>query len=303
MNDTSPPAPNWQERTIDDDKPIQDSLVTGLYLLVVHGDETGRRYRLNPEDVLTLGRSADATIVINDNRISGIHCKVVRTAAGVHVEDNNSRNGTYIDDRRIDKAPLNMNGQLRLGRTVMRLEMKSDEEIAREEELFKAATTDPLTRIPNRRWFTERATDEIEFSRRHQRPLCVVMLDVDHFKKINDTYGHPIGDLVLSALAGVLHEQKRTEDLLCRYGGEEFILLLRETQLPQAEVFCNRLRTAVESFAFRWGEVKVLVTVSMGVAAYRTDDALESLIRRADEALYGAKQNGRNRVYCEKNSG
>ena len=293
--------PNWQERTLDDDKPIQDTPSTGLYLLMVHGDETGRRHRLNLNEIVTLGRSADATIVINDNRISGIHCTVVRTAHGVMVEDHHSRNGTYIDDKRIaEKTPLHMDAQLRLGRTVMRLEMKSDEEIAREEKLFKDATTDPLTRIPNRRWFTERAVDEIEFSRRHQRSLCVVMLDVDHFKKINDNYGHPIGDLVLSTLAGVLFEQKRAEDLLCRYGGEEFILLLRETQMPQAVVFCNRLRVAVESFAFCWGEVKVPVSVSIGISAHRADDTLEKLIQRADEALYTAKQNGRNRVESEK---
>jgi two-component system cell cycle response regulator len=289
-------ASGWQDRTLDDDKPIRDTPETSLYLLVIHGEETGRRFRLKPGDEITIGRSEDALIVLHDNRVSSLHCTVTREPGGVTVEDHNSRNGTFIDGERVDRTPLRLGAQLRIGRTVMRLEMKSDEEIAREEELFKAATTDPLTRIPNRRWFTERALEEIEFCRRHNRALCVMMLDVDHFKKINDSHGHQVGDLVLSTLAGVLHEQKRAEDLLCRFGGEEFILLLRETTLDKAVIFCERLRVVVETHPFCWGELKVPVTVSIGVSALIPESTLEQLIQKADEALYSAKQQGRNRV-------
>lgn len=294
MNDTD--DNNWQERTLDDDKPIRETPETSLYLLVIHGEATGRRFRLKVGDEITIGRSSDATIVLNDSRVSSLHCTVARTDSGAHVEDHNSRNGTFLDGERVDRKPLRLDAQLRVGRTVLRLEMKSDEEIAREEELFKAATTDPLTRIPNRRWFTERALEEIEFCRRHSRPLCVLMLDVDHFKKINDSHGHQIGDMVLSSLAGVLHDQKRAEDLLCRFGGEEFILLLRETPLDKGLVFCERLRAAIEAHAFQWGEIRVPVTASIGIAQHDGPSTLESLIQRADEALYSAKQHGRNRV-------
>jgi len=188
---------------------------------------------------------------------------------------------------------------LRVGHSLFRIEFKSDAEIAREEDLFKAATTDPLTRVPNRRWFAERAREELEASKRHNRPLCLVMLDVDLFKSINDTHGHPIGDYVLASLAGLLCDRKRVEDFLCRYGGEEFVLLLRETNLESATIFCERVRSAVEQNSFVCGEIKVPVTVSIGISAVRPNDTLDQLIKRADDALYVAKGHGRNRIEKE----
>ena len=294
-----PPPQDWMERTQDDDSPIVDTPEVGLYLVIVLGTEQGRRFRLKPHQTLTLGRSADAEVVLNDNRVSSVHCRITRTPSSVTVEDNNSRNGTFVDEKRVQRATLRLESQLRVGHSVFRIEFKSDVEITREEDLFKAATTDPLTRVPNRRWFAERAREELEASKRHNRPLCLVMLDVDHFKSINDTHGHPIGDYVLASLAGLLCNRKRVEDFLCRYGGEEFVLLLRETTLDNAMIFCERVRATVEQNPFVCGEINVPVTISIGISVVRPDDTLDQLIQRADDALYAAKEHGRNRIEKE----
>jgi diguanylate cyclase (GGDEF)-like protein len=297
MNDP-PKPPDWAESTLDDDSPLSNLAMAGLYLTLIQGSELGRRFRLF--DQLTLGRSSKADIILNDDRVSGLHCHVIRVNDTVMVEDNHSRNGTFIDEVRVEgRTQLRLGANLRLGHSVFRLELKSEAEITREEDLFKAATTDPLTRVPNRRWFRERAREELESARRHNRPVCLVMLDVDHFKSINDTHGHSMGDYVLATLAGLLCDQKRIEDLLCRYGGEEFLLLLRETSIDNAMIFCERLRSSVQKHPFSCGEVTVQVTVSVGVAGLRSGETLEQLIERGDNALYSAKEAGRNRVVKE----
>jgi diguanylate cyclase (GGDEF)-like protein len=171
--------------------------------------------------------------------------------------------------------------------------------IMREEELYRAATTDPLTRIPNRRWFFERAEDELSFSCRHRIPVSAVMLDIDYFKAVNDTHGHQAGDYVLMTLAGRLWNAKRQEDLLCRYGGEEFLIILRGTVQEDALAFCERFRAETEAAAFGFGGTTINVTVSMGVAALGRGDSLEHLVARADRALYKAKETGRNKVVAD----
>jgi diguanylate cyclase (GGDEF)-like protein len=174
------------------------------------------------------------------------------------------------------------------------------EAVMREDELCRAATTDPLTRIPNRRWLFERAVEDLSFAERHGTPLSIVMLDIDYFKKINDTYGHQGGDYVLMTLAGMLLEAKRQEDMVCRYGGEEFLVMLRGTAAPDALAFCERLRVLIEDREFGFGGTAIRMTVSMGVADHRVGDTLDSLIGRADKALYVAKNAGRNRVVIEE---
>jgi len=174
------------------------------------------------------------------------------------------------------------------------------EAVMREEELYRAATTDALTRIPNRRRLFERAADELSFAARHGIPLSVVMVDIDYFKQINDTFGHQAGDYVLMTLAGMIFEAKRQEDLICRYGGEEFLAMLRGTNAADALSFCERLRQETEDREFGFGDTTIRVTVSMGIAEFRASDSLESLVERADKALYVAKNTGRNRVVVDQ---
>ena len=166
-----------------------------------------------------------------------------------------------------------------------------------EEELQRLATTDTLTGILNRRQFFILAEQEVERSRRYDRTLALLLYDIDHFKQVNDTFGHQAGDIVLQELAKLVHEQLRRNDIEGRVGGEEFAVLLPETTISEAVVLAERIRGIIESFAINIGETSLHITASFGVTAVKENDvALDSIYKRADSALYEAKNAGRNRV-------
>lgn len=165
------------------------------------------------------------------------------------------------------------------------------------DEVQQLAITDGLTGLYNRRYFTELAQNEFERARRYKRNLCMMMFDIDHFKIVNDTYGHPFGDKVLQAIANVCTEKLRDVDALSRYGGEEFIALIVEANLSSARKVAERLRREVEKMVTHNEKGDVSVTVSIGLAEQNEDTpTLETLIARADQAMYVAKHKGRNRV-------
>jgi diguanylate cyclase (GGDEF)-like protein/PAS domain S-box-containing protein len=163
-------------------------------------------------------------------------------------------------------------------------------------EVTRLSTTDPLTGLSNRRHFAEAAKLEIVRARRYRRPLSAVMVDLDHFKRVNDTYGHATGDRVLVAVARLCIRLARTTDLKARLGGEEFCLLLPETAAESSRVLAERLRGDVEALPFDADGRAFRITVSMGISLYVPGDEVESLVGRADAALYAAKASGRNRV-------
>lgn len=163
--------------------------------------------------------------------------------------------------------------------------------------LATLATKDPLTATNNRHMFTELFTKERANSKRYKTDLSIVMIDLDHFKAVNDTYGHNIGDHVLKSFAMIVQEVIREADIFARWGGEEFILLLRHTTSTDAFLVAEKVRLGVEQYNF---ESVGRVTCSLGVAAVHAEDTLESAIEKADKALYEAKNSGRNRtVTCE----
>ncbi len=155
---------------------------------------------------------------------------------------------------------------------------------------------DPLTGLFNRRHLEEELRKEIDRADRHGRPLALAMLDADHFKRINDGHGHQAGDEVLRAIARRCQNRLRSHDLIGRYGGEEFVIVFPETTLAEAAVVAERLRAAVTEQRIEGGGAKLSVTVSIGLAELVPGQGLESLFRRADSALYRAKQDGRNLV-------
>lgn len=163
--------------------------------------------------------------------------------------------------------------------------------------------TDPMTDLCNRRYFNHTSKSIMELAKRDKTVLTVVMLDIDKFKEVNDTYGHNVGDEIIISLADILFEMTRKSDLACRFGGEEFILLLPETSLEGAMVIAEKIRKKVESFSLRLeDEREVNITISLGVSQVDTENdlSMESAIKRADIALYKAKENGRNKVCVEK---
>lgn len=161
---------------------------------------------------------------------------------------------------------------------------------------IQASLKDSLTGAGNRVALEQSLSREIEMSRRHGQALSVIMLDMDHFKRLNDTHGHQAGDAALRATALLLKEQLRNVDMVFRFGGEEFFLVLSNTGPDAAAIVGERIRAAIESLPFLVGEKQVRLTASLGCATYQMHECLEDLSRRADEALYDAKRNGRNRM-------
>lgn len=179
------------------------------------------------------------------------------------------------------------------------IDERTDELQQANKRLEQLATTDQLTGVWNRRYFDDAARRALEVARRNERPLCIALVDTDKFKSINDTWGHPVGDEVLKAVAKVLKDNSRDADLVARVGGEEFAILMPEVGLGLAGEATERLRAALEEEVCN--RVTIIgdrkVTASFGVAAFeRADDRLEDLLSAADEAMYKSKSEGRNRV-------
>jgi two-component system, cell cycle response regulator len=174
--------------------------------------------------------------------------------------------------------------------------------LATNRRLEEQSLTDPLTSLRNRRAFDEELRGSFELARRYDRPLSLAVIDVDHFKPINDTHGHPAGDAVLRAVAQVLEGGTRQTDFVARIGGEEFAILLPETPLFEAMQFGEKIRAAIATATIRTGDVEHEVTVSIGIActSHSQIPAAADLFNAADQALYRAKMNGRNRVELER---
>ena len=179
---------------------------------------------------------------------------------------------------------------LTIGKLLSELEEKN-------KELQELAYYDPLTGLSNRRFFFEHASLIFEEVKRYEKPLSLLAMDIDHFKKINDTYGHDVGDIVLKTFAGLLRGIVRKSDICARFGGEEFMILLPNTDLDGAKVLAERIRTTVAKNPVEHGSIVIVFTVSIGVSQYRKGmQNIDELIKEADIAIYRAKEGGRNRV-------
>jgi len=173
----------------------------------------------------------------------------------------------------------------------------------RNEELARRSITDGLTGLFNAKHIVDRCDQEIARAKRYGHPVSCLLIDIDRFKTVNDTFGHPVGNEVLRALARLLQDNVRRSDAVGRFGGEEFLLVLPETALDGAMALAERLRRAVEAATFTIGEHTVKITASIGAATYPSESILgrETLFRAVDRAAYRAKEGGRNRVACLEN--
>lgn len=171
--------------------------------------------------------------------------------------------------------------------TSVLMEQKEDSE--------RKAIMDQLTGCFNRRYFETRMDEELSLAKRFRNKMCLIMLDIDHFKNVNDTYGHQAGDTVLTEVAETAKSCLRGADYLCRYGGEEFAIVMPETTTVEAYEVAERMRKLIEEHAFYGGNTLINVTISLGIAEYPEHGLMkEKLIEKADEALYAAKNSGRN---------
>lgn len=172
---------------------------------------------------------------------------------------------------------------------------------ASQDELKKQAATDPLTRLYNRRFFFSEADYLLELAKGKHTPLAVLVIDIDHFKRVNDTHGHGIGDQVIISIAQALKKHSRSNDLIARFGGEEFVMLLPETDLTEAMRCAERIRLAVQNIETAIDHGEIRCTISIGIAAVdASHETIESALNRADKALYEAKNSGRNRICVDQ---
>jgi diguanylate cyclase (GGDEF)-like protein len=262
------------------------------------GPNMGCRYPLG-EKALTLGRGEDCDIRLQDHSVSRRHAKIEPSPEGFFVFDQQSTNGTFVNDKQLDTSWLLQDGDyLRIGNCIYRYLAGGNIEAEYHEEIYRLTILDGLTQIHNQRYMTEFLEREVVRSQRHARPLSVLMIDLDRFKTINDTFGHLCGDFVLRELADIIRASVRKEDLFARYGGEEFVVVLVETNREEAVMVGERIRQSIADHQFRFDSTPVKLTISIGVASMTGDMSVTtaSLLRAADENLYQAKRTGRNRV-------
>jgi two-component system cell cycle response regulator len=269
------------------------------YLIVLTGLNVGEMFKVGT-DPLILGRGDRATVVIHDDAASRRHASIRIDGGDAFIEDLRSRNGTFVNGARIEGRHLLSDGdKIQIGATtILKFTYHDHLDETFQQRMFESALRDGLTRAFNKRYFLGRLESEFRFAKRHGAPLSLLLLDIDHFKQVNDDHGHLTGDHVLSSLARRIHDVIRNEDVFARYGGEEFAILSRAIDHDHALAFGERLRRHVEAMELAHKDTAIRVTISIGVASLPHVDAGEplELMAAADEALYAAKNSGRNRV-------
>lgn len=275
-------------------------------LTVIAGRAIGKVYRLE-RSLTVLGRAADVDIVVEDEGVSRRHAQIAAVGESHVLTDLASRNGTIHNGHRLaEPVELHDGDRIRIGATtVFKFGLQDEIEEQMQARLYDSATRDALTQAYNRRFFDERLESEWAWSKRHGVPCALIAIDADHFKRINDGFGHAAGDYVLKQLVAIVQRVIRVEDVFARIGGEEFVVLARATPLPHALMMAERVRAAVASHAFVFGGVPLPVTISLGVSTSdeRGVDSPTALLERADQWLYYAKQRGRNRVEPQLSAG
>jgi two-component system, cell cycle response regulator len=247
----------------------------------------------------TVGRHPTNVCRIDEDSISRFHARIMRSGDEYIVEDMGSRNGTFVAGKRVTRAKLDHDSWLQFGpRVSFRFSLTDVREERLLRKLYESSTRDALTGSYNRLHFEERLRAEVAYAIRHRTQASLIIIDLDHFKKVNDTYGHPAGDLVLKRASEACMRALRTEDVFARFGGEEFGVVLRGIELKGAARLADRLRESVAAEHIEFEGQRIKVTMSAGAASLAccATPSADELVSTADRRLYLAKQAGRNRV-------
>jgi two-component system cell cycle response regulator len=249
-----------------------------------------------------IGRATECEIWLNDDGVSRRHATIAPDGGAYVLEDTGSANGTFVAGQKVDRAVLRDGDLIQFGpQAVFRYSIadESQEQLLR--QLYEASVTDALTGANNREAFDGQLRMELSYAKRHSTDCALVLFDVDHFKRVNDTHGHPVGDEVLVEIAKATKRLVRNEDVFARYGGEEFALILRGIALEGARVVGERLRERIAALSLQTDQGPLSVTVSVGCASFGStpDPSAENLVQTADRRLYVAKRSGRNRVVAD----
>ncbi len=266
------------------------------FLVVLSGQQMGRVIPLEMGEKI-LGRGRAASIRIDDKGISRRHAVIRREPGKVTLQDLGSTNGSWCNGKPVSCRKLLDGDRVQIGRCILAFRVNRSDEERLIRHLYERATKDSLTGLYNRTSLMDRLGREVARHQRYGRDLSVVVMDLDHFKKVNDTYGHGAGDAVLRVVGEAIRQCLRSSDLAARVGGEEFVVALPETDQSRARNIAEKIRKRIASLDVSFEKSRLHITASLGVAtAQKGPVSLELLLKRADEACYKAKRSGRNRI-------
>ena len=268
------------------------------YLIVLAGSAVGEMYKISKAETV-IGRGSQADIQVIDEGISRRHASIRLQGGQVLAADLGSTNGTFLNGERITQHELSDGDKIQVGSTtILKFTFHDSLDESFQRQMYESALRDGLTKAFNKKYFLERLESEFAYALRHNTALSLIMFDIDHFKKVNDTQGHLAGDHALVALSAVVAQTIRKEDVFARYGGEEFAVICRGVDLAGANLFGERIRAKAEELKMEYGGQPLRITVSVGVSAVFDTSmrGIIDLIGSADDALYKAKRQGRNRV-------
>jgi two-component system, cell cycle response regulator len=274
-------------------------------LTFLTGEALGKEIPVLQQQI-TIGRGEGADVVIADPSVSRRHIqltcrKLVKDEKTqdlkVVLQDLGSKNGTLVNYRPVRTAVLKPGDKIILGKVILKFEFKDVADQKLYDEIYRLATIDGLTGLLNKSAITRNLSDELDKKARYRGKLSILLMDLDHFKTLNDTHGHLAGDRALQTAGSLLQRNLRRQDRAGRFGGEEFLVILPETGIAGAEALAERIRVDLEKSLAEEIGIQGPVTASFGVATFPEDgDFYESLLEHADQALYKAKAHGRNRI-------
>lgn len=277
-----------------------DSAPPVIVVLIGPPGYVGKQYPISSNDIV-IGRSVETQVYIDDKSLSRSHAKFAIVGSEVSIIDLGSTNRTIVNGVPLPPlAPctLSNNDQIKTGNIVFKFLEKGNIEALTNQTMYEKANRDALTGAHSKGSLLEKGPEAVRRSELLNEELSVIVLDIDHFKKINDTFGHAAGDMVLKELATIVSSRLiRSNDYFARYGGEEFVLILSGATAKMASEIAERVRVTIETHKFIFEGHTIPVTVSLGVVTKRTNDTdWSELFQSADTALYKSKDAGRNRV-------
>jgi diguanylate cyclase (GGDEF)-like protein len=302
MTRDSDDSGDWATQTIVQRADKQQSVLNNSdCLVIIYSKDTtqlGKRFVLDASaPSITVGRGTDNSVVLAADGVSRRHSRFERREGHWYAVDLQSTNGTWVNDESISEHRLRRGDHIKIGDSIFKFLSGSDVEAAYHEEIYRMTIVDGLTQAHNRRYFFEALDREMSRARRYKRPLSLVMIDIDFFSRVNNTYGHLAGDYVLREVSSLVRARIRRDEIFARYGGEEFSVILPETDLAGAVYVAESIRSIIAAHPFVFEREAIAITASFGVAELAEEhSSVEAFIQTADERLFAAKNAGRNRV-------
>jgi diguanylate cyclase (GGDEF)-like protein len=284
------------------------NILSDACLIELIGKQENKKYNLFIQDIInkkeyafSIGRDPNINdIVIDDISISRQHALIYKKGDYFYIKDNDSTNGTYINDEKIKvEATLSNQDQIKFGGTILKF-LQGDIESLFLDNLREKINVDKLTGAYNKQYFEDHLKKLFSLAKRYNKPLSLILIDIDDFKKINDTYGHAAGDYILSELGKIVNQRIRTTDIFARVGGEEFGILCQETGVDNSRQLADDICMIVSGYSFSFGGSGIPVTLSIGLCEYTNELSSETdMYTLCDSFLYKAKKSGKNRVCAE----